>query len=496
MMSTPVEIVFSAPAWASLRTHLFGAMKPGSPEFGHEQMALLLIAPNGASTKTRLVVRELLLAGPNDLTQQSGTGIAPTGEFVAAALTRCRQEGWGLVEVHSHPFSMGPSTTFSGIDWANDRAKMPVLARLLPDGAFHATMVIGQASLDAHYFDRVSSSIRPVSRIAILGVREDAPWLSYESPTHAEDGDAEQPFLVSDRHSRQLPLLGRRTQVALEKATVVVVGLGGLGSFAALECAHLGIGHLVLIDPDDVEITNLNRLMAATENDLKEPKADVYQRLITAISPRTKVTSIVASILADDALVVAKQGDLLLGCVDNHGARLVLNHLAVQYVIPLLDAGTGARLDSKGALTHAGGQVQAVLPGLGCLLCRGFIDTRQAAFDLAPAHVRQREIDHGYGTLEPAPSVVYLNGIVASLQVTEAVKLLSGTILDALSSRQAITRYDMLGQSLLRATVTESDTCPTCGPDGVAGLADLSPLQSAGEPPSPPPILASGTSQA
>jgi molybdopterin-synthase adenylyltransferase len=233
----------------------------------------------------------------------------------------------------------------------------------------------------------------------------------------------------------------------------------------------------------------LNRLIGAAEDDLDQPKVKVYEALIRAISPRTNVTAVLAPILSADALTAAKQGDLLLGCVDNHGARLVLNQLAVQYVIPLLDAGTGARLGDDQTLTHAGGQVQAVLPGLGCLECRGFIDVRQAAFDLAPPHVRQREIDHGYGTREPAPSVVFLNGVVASLQVAEAVKLLSGEAPGASNSKLAITLYDLLGQSLTRATVEEQDTCPACGPDGVAGLADLSPLQAAAEPPSPPPVL-------
>jgi molybdopterin-synthase adenylyltransferase len=229
----------------------------------------------------------------------------------------------------------------------------------------------------------------------------------------------------------------------------------------------------------------LNRLIGVTEDDLEHPKVEVYEKLIHAISPGTKVTAVPASILSDGAVFAAKQGDVLLGCVDNHGARLVLNQLAVQYVIPLLDAGTGARLADDRTLTHAGGQVQAVLPGLGCLECRGMIDVRQAAFDLAPAHVRQRELDHGYGTSEPAPSVVFLNGVVASVQVAETVKLFAG----AAPGQLAVTRYDLLGQSLQRVVVRGSDTCLACGPDGVAALADLSPLQAAGEPPSPPPVL-------
>lgn len=192
-------------------------------------------------------------------------------------------------------------------------------------------------------------------------------------------------------------------------------------------------------------------------------------------------------ILSAEALALVRTADLVLGCVDSHGARLVLNQLAVQYVIPYLDAGSGTRLDTDLRVTHVGGQVQAVLPGLGCLECRGFIDARQAAFDLAPPHVRSRELAHGYGTRTPAPSVVFLNGVVASLLVAQAVQLLSG----ALPTRHggsvpAITLYDLLTPSLTPVTAAAVDGCPTCGADGVTALGDLSPLQSAAPPASPP----------
>src|SRR5712691_6661837 len=106
-----VEIVFPAPQWASLREHLFGSAAQERPYNCDEQMALLLAGPSVTAKATRLVVREMLPAGVDDLVCQSAGSIAPTGEFVAAALTRCRQEGWSLIEVHSHPFSQGPSTT-------------------------------------------------------------------------------------------------------------------------------------------------------------------------------------------------------------------------------------------------------------------------------------------------------------------------------------------------------------------------------------------------
>ena len=199
--------------------------------------------------------------------------------------------------------------------------------------------------------------------------------------------------------------------------------------------------------------------------------------------------AVTASILSHDVLQAAKQADLLLGCVDSHGGRLVMNQFAVQYGIPLLDAGTGARIEDGEHMTHAGGQVQFVLPGLGCLECREFIDVRQAAFDLAPPHVPQPEFDHGYGTQEPAPSVVFLNGLVASLQIAESIMLLASAVSgNRDTSVPAIVLYDLLRQSLVPASARGSDTCPTCGPDGVTGLADLSPLQAATTPAEAPAV--------
>ncbi len=489
-MANSIEIIFPSPKWSELRSHLFGKARETPRESVDEQMALILAAPDmsQSSDRDRLIVREILPAQASDLARQSVTGIAPTGEFVAAALTHCRQEGWSLIEVHSHPFSAG-FTTFSGIDWANDHVKMPALARVLPEHAIHATMVMGWTSLDAHYYDRDSGKISPIQRVTITGVSDGTPSIKYVTPTNAME-DGELPFRVSDRYTRQVLLFGSATQAILATSTLAIIGLGGLGSFAALECAHLGVGNLILIDPDSVETTNLNRLIGATADDVGKPKVEVYGSLIQAIAPETTVKTIPTSILSDEALDYAKQADVLLSCVDSHGARLVLNQLAVQYVIPLIDTGTGARLDPEGNVSHAGGQVQFVLPGLGCLECRGFIDARQAALDLAPPHVQQRERDHGYGIREPAPAVAFLNGIVASIQVGEAVKLLSNAAGDARQyAIAAITRYDLLAQSIMRATVEPAQTCPACGPGGIGALGDLSPIQAADAPTVPPPTL-------
>ncbi len=470
------DIVLSSTLWSELRSHLLSAnAKPGHPG-GNEQMAFILAAPNVSASRIRLVGHELLRAHPPDLDHQSPSAISPNGQFVATALTRCRREGWSLIEVHSHPFDSASHTTFSGIDWSNDRMKMPRLASMLPEPFYHATMVVGQNSLDAHYYQRAASAIRPVKQVTIVGgFSDDSPVLHH----FPASSSAAASVLPQDaRHSRQLPLLGVATQEALSKARVAVVGLGGLGSFVALELAYLGVGHLILIDPDRIELSNLNRLIGAGPDDVGRYKVDVFRDLIERLAPGVAVTAVAAPLLDNGALHHAKAADVLLGCVDTHGARLSLNHLSIRYLIPLIDAGTGARLGTDGLDAKLGGQVQVVAPGVGCLECRSFIHPQRAAYDLAPPEMQKYERDHGYGTEEARPSVIFLNGVVASMQVAETARTFTAT-----SASKDVTPklviYDANAQRAFSAAVSYSPECATCGTHGVTGLADLAPLQAA-----------------
>lgn len=471
-----IEVIVTSVMWTELHSHLIRRPGSVSGQLEDEQVAFVLAAHNITTEKVRLVGHELILAGPDDLEYQSRAGIGLNGQFVARALTRCNQEGWSLIEVHSHPFDSSYYTTFSGIDWNNDQAKMPRLAEMFPHPFHHATMVVGQKSLDAHFYDRESGSIRPIQKVTIVGCSDNSNDIIRVLSTTSCPPQTDA-ITMSSRHERQVPLIGADTQAVLPKVSIVVVGLGGLGSFASLELAHLGVGKLILIDPDSVETTNLNRLLGARVSDVGRQKVDVFRELIKEISPTTTVTALAASVLEPAAIHEAKGADIILGCVDNHGARLVLNHVAVRYIIPLIDAGTGARVTEGATPSQLGGQVQIVGPGLGCLECHGFIDPQRAAFDLATPEMQAYERAHGYGTEDPAPSVIFLNGVVASMQVAEAIRILSPTLQTRLPF-QTMVIYDALARKSFAATSRPSFECVTCGADGVTGVADLAPIQT------------------
>ncbi|MEU4229127.1 ThiF family adenylyltransferase [Nonomuraea sp. NPDC026600] len=478
-----IEIVFPVGLWDELNRHLLRAPKDGSDHLVDEQMAFVIAGINRSDSRIRILAHEIHTAKPEHLFRQSPAAIAPRMEYVASMLARCRRDGWSLIEVHSHPFASGRGTTFSSIDWRNDRRTMPPTSGFLPDVAMYASMVIGQESLDAHVYERSTNSIVPVTNIYVLGRGANNRAITSIPTTSGFNGNYHAGS-VEERHQRQELLFGGEGQRMLSRAAIAVVGLGGLGSFVALELAYLGIGRLVLIDPDCVEKSNLNRLMGAKSTDIGRKKVEVYRDLIGAIAPGTQIAAVDSSIASEEALNYAKDCDLLMGCVDNHGARLILNHLAIRYLLPLIDAGTGIRLSGVKRSFAMGGQVHVVIPGTGCLECRGFIDASKAAFELAPPDIRGYEREHGYGTQQVAPSVVFLNGVVASLQVAEIAYLLN---LSELIPVIPLNIYDAIKRNVIAVSIKDYKACPTCGVDGVQGVGDLAPIHvpiaSAGKPP-------------
>jgi molybdopterin/thiamine biosynthesis adenylyltransferase len=459
----------TAACWQKLYAHLV-RVTPETPR-PEEQMAFLLASSNRSALNTRLLVSEMIPASPADFVYQSRGGLEPRAEFVAATIKRCLKEGWHLIEVHSHPFDTGSRTTFSAVDWANDRKKMPALASIIPEPFLHATMVVGQKALDAHYYDRASQRIRPISQITLIGERVQ------HLPTTASRG-TKRGKQIDERFHRQALFFGNATQHALAQATVAVVGLGGLGSLVATQLAHLGIGHLILIDPDRVERSNLNRLFGAGIADLGRTKVEVYAGIIKRISETTRVTALPLSLLDrsdQQAIAFARSADVIAGCVDNDGARLILNQIAVRYLIPLVDGGSGIHLDAHSQVQAAGGQVQRVLPGAGCLECRGYINPQRVHFDLAPEAFQTKARAHGYGTDAVAPSVIYLNGIVASQQVAEIVSLLSEVELTT-EAQPPLMVYNALQRKLTPIHAQADPACPTCGLEGLSGIGDFAPI--------------------
>jgi molybdopterin-synthase adenylyltransferase len=198
-------------------------------------------------------------------------------------------------------------------------------------------------------------------------------------------------------------------------------------------------------------------------------KVDVLAGAVASINPAVTVTSIAQSVLQVEVARRLRDVDAIFCCTDTHGSRAVLNQLAYQYYLPVFDA--GVRIDSRdGIVTRVGGRAQLLAPGLGCLSCSGLLDFAQVRRDLQSDDERAHD-PYIVGHREPQPSVVSLNGTVASLAVTMFLATFVGF--------PGTARYQVyrLESGTVRAVAAPRDpACIVCSSCGVLGRGDLVPL--------------------
>ncbi len=231
----------------------------------------------------------------------------------------------------------------------------------------------------------------------------------------------------SKRNIRQIDFLGKEGQELIKKAYIAVVGIGGLGSHVGQQLSYLGAGHLVFIDLDEVEEHNLNRLIGAYPDDIGAKKTVIASRLAKQINPSVKIKTVSKDLRTTEAFSEIKKANYVFGCVDNDGARLVLNELCCAFQIPYIDLATEVSIEEP---IFYGGRIFVNSDKNGCLYCYGEIDPEQAGLDLSSPEARKDREDiygipsNNLGTT--GPSVVSLNGVVASLAVTEFMVMATG----------------------------------------------------------------------
>ena len=241
----------------------------------------------------------------------------------------------------------------------------------------------------------------------------------------------------TSRYARQavLPMIGRPGQEALSRSSVLVVGCGALGSTQAELLARAGIGHLILVDRDVLELHNLQRQFLFDEQDVRErmPKAAAAARRLRAINSEISIDAQVADVTAANVAELIGPADLVIDGTDNFETRYLLNDAAVQAGKPWI----------YGGVLGADGTVMAVRPGQGpCLRCV-FPDPPDA--HLLPTCETQ-------GVLNTA--VVW----VAALQVTEALKLL---VRDP-TVEHKLTTLDVWHGTSRSVTVQRDAACACC----------------------------------
>jgi molybdopterin/thiamine biosynthesis adenylyltransferase len=233
------------------------------------------------------------------------------------------------------------------------------------------------------------------------------------------------------RYSRQIVLreLGVNGQQLLRDSTALVIGVGGLGTVAALYLAGAGLGRLILADRDRVELTNLQRQILYRQSDLGRAKTEAARDQLAALNPQVEVELRDADTWTD----AIAQADVVLDCSDNFPTRFAVNAACVKARKPLV---SGAAIRFEGQLA-----VFDLRRGGPCYAC------------LYPSVGEAQETCEEAGVLGPVV------GTIGSLQALAALKLLLGLGDDAAH----LLTWNALDMHWRRLKLSSDPECTVCG---------------------------------
>lgn len=362
--------------------------------------------------------------------------------FLVEVANRARAAGCGLLLAHTHPQVDG-IPTFSEEDDTGERAMGPYLTQRLRGQPLMALLIGGDGARARHLG---SNTQIPVWSVGADLVRVAGTTSGAASP-------------VEERYDRQVRAFGAAGQLAVASLKVCVVGVGGTGSVLVQQLARLGVSDFVLIDPDRLETTNLNRVVGSKPSDIGRPKVEVARDAIIATNPLANVHAVVGDVLdIPNALLVAG-ADFAVACTDSHASRALICQVAYQHHVPSIDVGVAIGVAS-GKVTHVTGRVQMLSPGLPCLLCTEALDGDRIRMDLMSSD--QRAADPYFdGEGEPQPAVISLNSTMSSLATTMFLSAVAGV--PAAARHQS---YDARSGTVRPVAATARDGCPICSPRG------------------------------
>ena len=181
-----------------------------------------------------------------------------------------------------------------------------------------------------------------------------------------------------------------------------------------------------LIDRDDVDFTNLNRLIGADAEDVGKTKVSIARRMISTVCPNPEIDSLEGDVVDEDCAQRIVQSDIIFCCTDSHASRHLLNSVSYQHYIPCIDMGVVLTPDTKSGTVDISGRVNMLSSGLPFLTCLNVLDPDVIRKELLNAEQRNADPYFSDGVGIQQPAVVSLTSTVASLAVTMFLSVVTG----------------------------------------------------------------------
>jgi hypothetical protein len=387
----------------SLQQHLF----PGD---GKEAVGVALCGRFENDGLSILLAHKLVLI-PHEECYREEDFIRWQTDRIVPLLEEAEKYDMAILKIHSHP---GGYDRFSKVDDQSDHELFSSVFGWCDGEGVHASAVMLPGG---EIFGRVFKSDLSIQKLDKISVAGDQIFLWDRSHQAILDGFA----------LRTIQTFGDGTYQKLKQLKIGVIGCSGTGSPTIEQLVRLGVGHVVIIDPDKVEIKNLNRILNTTTADAENQrfKVKVLENFINRLGLGTKVTAIAKNLYdSPEAMEELISCDIILGCVDSVDGRHLVSQISNFYLIPYFDLGVRLGADGAGGIEHIVASVNYIQPGCSTLLSRGlytadrlFADglLRQDPEEFAKreklGYVRNANVDR--------PAVISINMQISSMGINE-----------------------------------------------------------------------------
>jgi ThiF family/Prokaryotic homologs of the JAB domain len=388
---------------SALHAHLF----PGD---GKEAVALLHCGRRAGADRHVFTVRQVVPI-PYDACDRHVDRITWPTALVEQLLADSYGKSQAIVKVHSHGAGY---RLFSSLDDLSDQRLFASVTGFLGDDQPHASLLMfPDGELKGRVLGDDGAVLDNLSSVSVSG--ENLRFWKHADSTTV-DG-----FML--RHAQAF---GGGTTALLKTLSVAVIGCSGTGSIVIEQLARLGVGRLVLVDPDVIEEKNLNRILNSGKEDayLRRPKVHVMASAIAKMGLGQEVVPIFGNLIDPEVVRTVAECDIAFGCMDGVEGRHLLNRLATFYNMPYFDVGVRLDADGAGGIERIAGAVHYLQPGRSSLLSRNVYSmARVDAEEMRRTNpdLYRQQIKEGYlrGVEEDRPAVISVNMFFASLMVNE-----------------------------------------------------------------------------
>jgi hypothetical protein len=419
-----------------------------------------------------IIIRRILPIPESLFRVQTRSHLEISSQAVNGLASLCEQNGLGAVLCHFHPYE----SAYSPSDDFGEERIFRTLEPFITSNSPMASLLFSPKNIQGRIWMPKKGRFVLLDSVEVVG--------RYLQHMAISDGCPH--LCISDKEmfDRQIRAFGEAGQTMISTTKVGIVGLGGTGSAVAEQVIRMGVKDFVLVDPDRIDLSNITRVygsfpdlfrMGFWRSVRRRPlKVNVAINHMLKINPQARIVPYALNIVQEDAARALLDRDIIFLCTDDHWGRSVVNQIAYQYLIPVINLGIAIGSTNGEVMTGAG-VIDILRPGKPCLWCSGFLRAEVIEAESIPQALREGLAREGYveGLETRTPSVISMTTTIAGMATTQFLQIVT----DFMRESGDVTRlnYNPLDGTVHRGKTGSRDNC-IC--KKVQGFGDLKPLNT------------------